>query len=127
MPCTGSGVVRRHPDIKWVRRTTDTAKFVVQQARLLEGVWPTLKKGGQLLYVTCSIFHEENQDVVAAFLAKNSDAKLKPITVVSAEEAHNTGISSGISDGAEKSKAIGQQLLPDVMTDGFYYALIEKA
>ncbi len=122
VPCTGSGVVRRHPDIKWVRRPTDTAKFVIQQGRLLAGVWPTLKKGGQLLYVTCSIFHEENQDVVNAFLAKTADAKLKPIKLASAEDALNTGTLSI----KEKPQAAGQQLLPDDMTDGFYYALIEK-
>jgi 16S rRNA (cytosine967-C5)-methyltransferase len=74
------------------------------------------------LYVTCSVFHEENQDVVNAFLAKTTDAKLKPISLTSPEEAHVTGTLSIKT----KPIASGQQLLPDEMTDGFYYALIEK-
>lgn len=102
-PCTGSGVVRRHPDIKWLRREADIGSFAAQQRRLLEALWRVLARGGKLLYVTCSVFAEENRLQIAEFLARHSDARslagLLP------------------HDG---------QLLPAAEHDGFYYALLEK-
>jgi 16S rRNA (cytosine967-C5)-methyltransferase len=74
VPCTASGVVRRHPDIKWLRRESDIAGFVEQQRRLLDALWTALARGGALLYVTCSVFREENEDQVEAFLARHADA-----------------------------------------------------
>ncbi|MEX0960921.1 MAG: 16S rRNA (cytosine(967)-C(5))-methyltransferase RsmB [Burkholderiales bacterium] len=99
-PCSASGVVRRHPDIKWLRRETDIAGFARQQRRLLDALWKVLVPGGKLLYVTCSIFREENQDQIDAFLARHDDAR------------HIAG-APGL-------------LLPDEEHDGFYHALLEK-
>ena len=63
VPCTASGIVRRHVDIKWLRREADVASFVAQQAKILANLWQMLAKGGKLLYVTCSVFNEENQEM----------------------------------------------------------------
>jgi 16S rRNA (cytosine967-C5)-methyltransferase len=102
-PCTASGVVRRYPDIKWLRRAEDVAVFAALQARLLVALWRLLEPGGKLLYATCSVFHEENGAVVAGFLERQPDA--------------GRVAAPGIGDG---------QLLPDADHDGFYYALLQK-
>lgn len=103
VPCTGSGVVRRHPDIKWLRRPSDAAQFAQQQSRILDALWQVLAPGGKLLYVTCSVFDEENVSVVEGFLARRPDARCLPPV-----------------DGA------GPQLPPAPEHDGFYFALLEK-
>ena len=102
-PCSASGVVRRHPDIKWLRQPADIARFVAQQQRLLESLWKLVGDGGKLLYATCSIFSEENQQSVDAFAARHPNARV-------------VGGMPG-RDGL---------LLPDNEHDGFYYALLEK-
>ncbi len=104
-PCSGSGVVKRHPDIKWARRATDLAKFSKQQSRLLDALWQCLAQGGKLLYVTCSVFREENQDQLQAFLTRHPDA---------ASLALNLPLTTN------------GQILPDDIHDGFYYALVQK-
>ena len=104
VPCSASGVVRRHPDIKWLRRPTDIAQFAASQRAILAALWRLLAPGGKLLYATCSLFHEENADVVTDFVAKHPDAKSLPI--------------SDLPSG---------QLLPNADHDGFFYALLEKA
>jgi 16S rRNA (cytosine967-C5)-methyltransferase len=104
-PCSGSGVVRRHPDIKWLRRETDLPAMAREQARLLGALWRTLEPGGKLLYVTCSVFAEENQARAAEFLAQHADAHRLPLP------------DSLPADG---------RLPPDQRHDGFYYALFEK-
>ena len=103
VPCSASGVVRRHPDIKWLRREADLDGFAREQSRLLAALWQLLVPGGKLLYATCSVFPEENGAVIDAFLARRDDARrlLPP----------------GLGDG---------QLLPDDEHDGFFYALLEK-
>ena len=98
LPCTASGVIRRHPDIKWLRRPTDAAKTARQQEPLLNALWQTLKPGGRMLLATCSIFEEENQQQLHAFLNRHADARCR--------ESH--------------------VLLPNDKQDGFFYALIEK-
>jgi 16S rRNA (cytosine967-C5)-methyltransferase len=103
VPCSASGVVRRHPDIKWLRRAADLAGFAREQLRLLEALWQVLAPGGKLLYATCSVFPEENDAVVAAFAARRSDARRLDVP--------------GLTGG---------QLLPDDDRDGFFYALLEK-
>ena len=103
VPCTASGIVRRHPDIKWLRRERDIPNFTAQQREILHGLWSTLAKGGKLLYATCSVFHEENREQVSAFLAETPDAR-----TVSLDEP------------------IENQLLPCDDHDGFYYALLQK-
>ena len=103
VPCTGSGVVRRHPDIKWLRRSGDAGRFALTQARILEALWQVLAPGGKLLYVTCSVFEEENDAVVSTFLARHADA-LRP------------GIPGDMA----------AQLPPAPDHDGFFFALLEK-
>jgi len=103
VPCSASGVVRRHPDIKWLRRADDIPRFAAQQARILEALWQTLAPDGKMLYVTCSVFPEENQAQIAAFLARHGDARALPI------------------EGQPE-----RQMLPDADHDGFYYALLAK-
>ena len=109
VPCSASGVVRRHPDIKWLRRASDIPPFVSQQQRLLDSLWRLLASGGKLLYTTCSVFQEENSLQVAQFLARHADARLLPLCGVKTLD--------GTPEG---------QLLPDNEHDGFYYALLQK-
>lgn len=104
-PCSASGIVRRHPDAKWLRRPADIAMFARQQARLLDALWQVLAPGGTLLYATCSVFAEENRDTVRAFLERHPDAR-------HSEPAQFAGS--------------GGQLLPDQEHDGFYYAPLRK-
>ena len=111
-PCTASGIVRRHPDIKWLRRPEDLWAWTAQQRHLLEALWRTLAGGGKLLYATCSVFPEENQVQVSAFLRAHSEAQLLP--------------PSGIWEGPEIGNINGQ-ILPDPRHDGFFYALLQKA
>jgi 16S rRNA (cytosine967-C5)-methyltransferase len=116
VPCSGSGVARRHPDIKWIRRETDLGGFARQQARLLDTLWNCLSVGGRLLYVTCSVFRAENQDVIAAFAASHLRAKqlnLVPSRLPGCDDAAAVQLKDG-------------QLLPDEHHDGFYFALLEK-
>lgn len=105
VPCTASGVVRRHPDIKWLRRPSDIENFAHQQQEILSALWPLLEANGNLLYATCSIFARENQQSVNEFISKNPDAIQLPI---SAPE---------INQG---------QILPNEQHDGFFYALLHK-
>jgi 16S rRNA (cytosine967-C5)-methyltransferase len=103
VPCSASGIARRHPDIKWLRRESDLAGFAARQARILDSLWRLLGSGGKLLYVTCSVFQEENGAVVDAFVARTPKARLVPI------EGRAT-----------------LQLLPGPEHDGFFFALLEK-
>lgn len=105
VPCSASGVVRRHPDIKWLRRPDDIAYFVAQQATMLPALWRCLAHGGKLLYATCSIFPEENQRQVDAFLDQHEDARQLNLA------------GEWIYPG---------QLLPNDRHDGFFYALLAK-
>ncbi len=109
VPCSASGVVRRHPDIKWLRRATDVAGFARTQARILDALWPMLAPGGKMLYCTCSVFPPENGEQVCAFLARHPDARRLPT-------------------GGEENEAYQMQwqLLPAAEHDGFFYALLEK-
>jgi 16S rRNA (cytosine967-C5)-methyltransferase len=114
VPCTASGIVRRHPDGKWLRREADIEGFSAQQRRLLDALWPCLKRGGTLLYSTCSIFAAENDDQVTAFIDRQRDALRIRITLPP---------EYGVTDG---------QLLPSAPGaahnhDGFFYALLQKS
>jgi 16S rRNA (cytosine967-C5)-methyltransferase len=113
-PCTASGVVRRHPDGKWLRRPGDIAGFARQQSRILDALWPCLARGGRLLYATCSVFDAENEAQAAAFLERHADALREPLTF------------------APEIVRRGGQLLPSLPgaahnQDGFFYALLHKA
>ncbi|MEK6594503.1 MAG: 16S rRNA (cytosine(967)-C(5))-methyltransferase RsmB [Pseudomonadota bacterium] len=110
VPCSASGVVRRHPDIKWLRRESDIRQFAERQQRMLDGLWRLLASDGKLLYATCSVFHEENQLQIAQFLDRHHDAQC---LILPGADTHN-------------QQAAGQ-LLPDERHDGFFYALLAKA
>ncbi|TAK72017.1 MAG: 16S rRNA (cytosine(967)-C(5))-methyltransferase RsmB [Gammaproteobacteria bacterium] len=110
-PCSASGVIRRHPDIKLLRQPQDIGAMAKQQARLLESLWPLLKPGGMLVYATCSIFPEENVGVMQAFLAAHPEAQEEPILA-------EWGVMC----------EVGRQILPGMCEmDGFYYARVKKS
>src|SRR5471032_2279841 len=96
-PCTASGVVKRHPDIKWLRRESDIAQLAATQGRMLDALWQQLAPGGKLLYATCSVFPQENAQTIDFFLARCNGARRLPLP------------------GLE-----GGQLLPDARHDGFF-------
>ena len=109
-PCSASGVIRRHPDIKTLRQKEDVDRLIDVQAGLLEALWGVLAPGGWLVYATCSIFPAENQDQIDRFLQRRSDADLRPI-------AGPWG----------KDVQPGRQILPGMEAmDGFYYAVLQK-
>jgi len=97
-PCSASGVVRRHPDAKWLRRPDDVTAFAQRQGQMLAALWPLLAPGGKMLYCTCSLFAVENGEQIAHFLAAHADARQIEVRV----------------------------LLPNEDHDGFFYALLEK-
>jgi 16S rRNA (cytosine967-C5)-methyltransferase len=110
VPCSASGIARRHPDVKWLRRETDIAQFAREQGRLLDALWQTLAGGGKLLYATCSVFHEENREQVERFLERHRDAARVTLPAVDNDGQLPAG-----------------QLLPGERHDGFFYALLQKA
>ena len=112
-PCTASGVVRRHPDVRWLRRESDVAQLAAQQKRLLTALWPLLKPGGTLVYCTCSVFRAEGEAQIAAFLAHNSAALLRPAPghFLPRDRAHP----EGVRDNEPRDH------------DGFYYAVVQKS
>lgn len=111
-PCTASGIVRRHPDIRWLRRESDIAQLAAVQARLLATLWPLLKPGGRLLYCTCSVFRVEGEVQAQTFVTHNKDAVLRPAP---GHLMPQTG---------ENANPVPDNLEGD--HDGFYYALLEK-
>lgn len=107
-PCSGTGVIRRHPDIKWLRKAQDIAALTELQQDILKNSWSLLKPGGTLLYATCSILPEENSQQILSFIEENEDAELVAIT--------------------DNTEDIGWQILPnDQSMDGFYYAKLFKS
>jgi 16S rRNA (cytosine967-C5)-methyltransferase len=114
-PCSASGIVRRHPDIRWLRRADDIAALVRIQAALLDALWPLLKPGGRLLYATCSIFRAEGQDQIDAFLQRQPPGavRLDPLS---------PGHLLPLSDNGRQGSAQG----PVALQDGFFYALMHK-
>ena len=111
-PCTASGIVRRHPDVRWLRRPTDIAQLANIQANLLATLWPLLKPGGRLVYCTCSVFKAEGEQQIQTFVAHHTDALLMP------SPGHLLPQSGA-----------GKAVFPDNLLrehDGFYYALLEK-
>ena len=105
-PCSATGVIRRHPDIKWLRRDSDIAELAALQGEILEAIWPRLKSGGVMVYATCSILPQENSEQIATFLQRHGDAKL-------------------VETGDLQSP--GKQNLPHPEDgDGFFYAKLIK-
>ena len=114
-PCTASGIVRRHPDVRWLRRPTDIAQLAALQAQLLQTLWPLLRPGGRLVYCTCSVFKAEGQTQIETFVTRHTDAVLMP------SPGHLLPQSSATSPTGPT--------LPDNLAgehDGFYYTLLEK-
>lgn len=110
VPCSASGVIRRHPDIKGLRRADDIPVLAARQARLLSALWKVLKPDGLLVYVTCSVYALENVQVVAAFLAAHPEAREEKIRATIGKEC-----------------AVGRQILPGMHgMDGFYFACLRK-
>jgi 16S rRNA (cytosine967-C5)-methyltransferase len=110
VPCSATGVIRRHPDIKLLRKKEDIDNLAQLQGQILRKAGEFLKPGGTLLYATCSILSVENSDNIAAFLSEQSDAQLEPMEL-------STGIDTGF----------GWQLFPQANGhDGFFYALLKK-
>lgn len=108
-PCSATGVIRRHPDIKWLRQEADIPQLVALQKEILHRLWEKLQPNGILLYATCSILPEENSQQIAAFLASHADAKLLPLPF------------------ADSDNEIGIQFFPETAGgDGFYYAKLQK-
>lgn len=112
-PCTASGIVRRHPDVRWLRRPTDVAQLVAVQRAMLEALWPLLKPGGRLLYVTCSVFRAEGAEQVQAFLERHTDAVHRP------SPGHLLPASAAPA-GEFNDNPLGGY-------DGFFYTRIDKA
>lgn len=111
-PCTASGIVRRHPDVRWLRREGDIARLAQVQARLLAVLWPLLRPGGRLLYCTCSVFRAEGEAQVRAFVAHNKEALSRPAP------GHL------LPQGGANDNPLPDNLEGD--HDGFYFALLEK-
>jgi 16S rRNA (cytosine967-C5)-methyltransferase len=110
VPCSASGVVRRHPDIKWLRRPDDVARFAERQRAILDALWQLLSSDGKLLYVTCSVFCEENNDQIERFLERHHDARRLSLP------GPHTDV-----------QRLAGQMLPDETHDGFFYALLQKS
>jgi len=110
-PCSATGVIRRHPDIKWLRRDSDIAALCNLQARMLDALWPLLAPGGTLLYATCSLLSEENEEQIRAFLRRRDGVRVRP-------PEGTWGV----------PRSVGRQILPRQNgPDGFYYSVLEKS
>jgi 16S rRNA (cytosine967-C5)-methyltransferase len=107
VPCSASGVVRRHPDAKWLRRESDIAGFAATQRAIVDALWRTLAPGGRMLYASCSVFGEENARQVETFVGRHVDARRLPIPGTTTRDAQ-------------------LHHLPNAEHDGFYYALLQK-
>lgn len=116
-PCSASGIVRRHPDVRWLRRASDIAALAVLQAEVLDALWPTLKPGGRLVYATCSVFKAEGQAQIDAFLQRHGDAS-------TVEVPGMTGHLLPLADNGDGSSAAAGA--GPSMFDGFFYALLVK-
>ncbi|MDH3514792.1 MAG: 16S rRNA (cytosine(967)-C(5))-methyltransferase RsmB [Gammaproteobacteria bacterium] len=110
VPCSATGVIRRHPDIKLRRQPGDLPRLMAAQEGILDGLWPLLKPGGKLLYITCSILPVENENQMTAFLGRHPDAVVEPLAL-----------------NAGRARTVGRQILPgEAGMDGFYYAKLRK-
>ena len=108
-PCSATGVIRRHPDIKWLRKETDIAQLVELQKKILSALWEKLRPNGVLLYATCSVLPEENCEQIQVFLNTHADAELLPFPF------------------SDDKSAVGFQFIPQPNSgDGFYYAKLRK-
>ncbi|TKC83599.1 16S rRNA (cytosine(967)-C(5))-methyltransferase RsmB [Trinickia terrae] len=124
VPCSASGIVRRHPDIRWLRRESDIAALAAEQRRILSALWPLVKPGGELLYVTCSIFPEEGELQARWFESAHEDAVRldapgQLVPVLAREQA-------GSAAELPSAAGLGQRTGSDIDHDGFFYARFQK-
>jgi 16S rRNA (cytosine967-C5)-methyltransferase len=112
-PCTASGIVRRHPDIRWLRRESDIAQLAEMQKRLLDKSWQVLRTGGKLLFCTCSVFKQEGEQQVQSFLRRNTDASIC------------TQVGHLLPSLGFKGELVKDNELID--HDGFFYTLLQKS
>lgn len=122
-PCSASGVVRRHPDSRWLRRASDIDALVQQQAALLKSLWPCLAPGGLMLYVTCSVFKAEGEQQITRFLQQHGDASLQP------SMGHCLPVLASAASATQNAQNPAQSRytgFPNADHDGFYYALLRK-
>ncbi|MFO1418602.1 MAG: 16S rRNA (cytosine(967)-C(5))-methyltransferase RsmB [Methylotetracoccus sp.] len=110
-PCSATGVIRRHPDIKLLRKASDILALATRQLDLLTAIWPTLRPGGRLLYATCSVLRDENERTIQSFMSRHADARVAPLTV-----------DWGRPAGAGRQILVGENGM-----DGFFYAALCKA
>ena len=121
-PCSASGIVRRHPDVRWLRRPGDIAQLALMQAELLAALWPTLKPGGRLVYATCSMFKAEGEAQIDAFLQRQPDAERLEVSGFTGHLlplAHNEAPEGMALEAAQRAGA-------EAVFDGFFYALLHK-
>jgi 16S rRNA (cytosine967-C5)-methyltransferase len=111
-PCTASGIVRRHPDVRWLRRESDIAQLAGLQKKMLQSLWALLRPGGRMVYCTCSLFRAEGSDQLQTFLTHNTDAILLPSV------GHLIPQKGAFRGGVPDNQPCDY--------DGFYYALLEK-
>ena len=111
-PCSASGIVRRHPDVRWLRRESDIKQLAAIQKNLLKTLWPLLKPGGRMLYCTCSVFRQEGELQVKTFVEHNTDCTLHPT------------LGHLRPQNSQTPAALVDNLAGD--HDGFYYALLEE-
>jgi 16S rRNA (cytosine967-C5)-methyltransferase len=126
VPCSASGIVRRHPDVRWLRRVSDIPALVAEQRRILDALWPLLASGGELLYVTCSIFPEEGEEQARWFERAHEDAvrldapgQLMPTCSSAAAD-----LSASISTGTRAAEP--ERSGANIDHDGFFYARFQK-
>ncbi|WKB50906.1 16S rRNA (cytosine(967)-C(5))-methyltransferase RsmB [Eleftheria terrae] len=112
-PCSAAGIVRRHPDVRWLRRDADIEQLARIQREMLEALWPLLKPGGRLLYCTCSVFKAEGQPQIDAFLQRHREARALPAPGHALPLRHNADVAAQPGPAAAPH-------------DGFFYALLEK-
>lgn len=116
-PCTASGIVRRHPDIPWLRRPADVAQLTTLQGELLDALWPLLSVGGRLLYVVCSVFPEEAREQIARFVQRHAGTRQLPLP---AAQLLPVSVTAAAAASAWHGSAW------PTLHDGFFYALLEK-
>ncbi|MEO7245984.1 MAG: 16S rRNA (cytosine(967)-C(5))-methyltransferase RsmB, partial [Rubrivivax sp.] len=115
-PCSASGIVRRHPDVRWLRRPQDLEALARTQDALLQGLWPLVAPGGRLLYATCSIFRAEGPERIDAFLQRLAPGEARP-------DPAAPGALLPLADNHPSPAEPGRGPAPQ---DGFYYALLHK-